>query len=91
MVEWNKRWMARAVWRRVKGASSWRREVPSGTVVLRSARNESRVVVTTACLRSARRAFAALHPKQAHDATPVANMAHLELAQCKNGPGKRKE
>ena len=32
--------MARAVWRRVKGTSSWRREVPSGTDILRGARNK---------------------------------------------------
>ena len=82
--------MARAVWRWVKRTSSWRREVPSGTDILRGARNKSWIVVT-ACLCSARRAIAALHPKQAHDATPVTNTAHLKLFQCANGPGKRKE
>ena len=62
----------------------------SGTVILRGARNKSWIAVT-ACLCSARRAIAALHPKQAHDATPVTNTAHLKLFQCANGPGKRKE
>ena len=42
--------MARAVWRWVKRTSSWRREVPSGTVILRGASNESWIVVA-ACLR----------------------------------------
>ena len=64
--------------------------MPPGTVVLRGARNGSWIVVT-ACLHSARRAIAALHPKQAHDATPVTNTAHLKLVQCANGPGKREE
>ena len=82
--------LARAVWRRVKGTSSWRREVPSGTGILRDARNESRIVVA-ACLRSAKRAIEALHPKQAHDANPVTNTTHLKLVQCANGPGKRKQ
>ena len=63
--------------------------MPSGTVILRGARNESWIVVT-ACLRSARRTIAALHPKQAHDATPVTNTSHLKLVQCANGPGKLK-
>ena len=39
--------------------------MPSGTVVLRGARNENWIFVAV-CLRSARRAIAALHPKQAH-------------------------
>ena len=52
--------------------------MPSGTDILRGARNKSWIVVT-ACLRSARRAIAALHPKQAHDATPVTNTTHLNL------------
>ena len=52
--------------------------MPSGTVVLRGARDKSWVVVA-ACLCSARRAIAALHPKQAHDATPVTNTTHLKL------------
>ena len=65
--------------------------MPSGTVVLRGAHNESWIVVA-ACLRSVRRTIAALHPKQAHDdATPVANTEHLKLTQCANGTGKRKE
>ena len=67
--------------------------MPSGTVVcvvLRGARNESRIAVV-AYLRSARRAIAALHPKQAHDATLVTNTTHPKLVQCANGPGKRKE
>ena len=72
------RWMARAVRRRVKETSSWRREVPSGSVVLRGARNKSLIAVA-ACLRSARRGIAALHPKPAHDATPVANTAHRHI------------
>ena len=63
--------------------------MPSGTVILRGARNKSLIVVT-ACLRSARRAIAALHPKQAHDATPVTNTAYPKLFQCANGPGTGK-
>ena len=43
---------------------------------LRGTRNKSWIVVT-ACLCSARRAIAALHPKQAHDATPVTNTTSL--------------
>ena len=57
--------------------------MPLGTMTLRGARTESWIVVT-ACLRSIRRAIAALHPKQAHDATPVTNTAHLKLVQCAN-------
>ena len=52
--------------------------MPSGTVILRGARNESWIVVA-ACLRSARQAIAALHPKEAHDEPPVTNTAHLNL------------
>ena len=63
--------------------------MPSGTVVLRGARNKSWIVVA-ACLRSARRAIAALHPKQAHDATPVTNTAHLKLASVREWSGKAK-
>ena len=37
-----------------------------------------------ACLLKARRAIAALHPKQAHDATSVTNTTHLKLVQCAN-------
>ena len=56
--------------------------MPSGTDILRGARNKSWIVVT-ACLRSARRAIAALHPKQAHDATPVTNTPHLKLSSAR--------
>ena len=52
--------------------------MPSGTVVLRVAHSESWIVVA-ACLRSVRRAIAALHPKQAHNAAPVTNTAHLHI------------
>ena len=62
--------------------------MPSDTGILRGARNENWIVVA-ACLRSARLAIAAIHPKQAYDATPVTNTTHLELVQCANGPGKR--
>ena len=69
------------------------REGPSsGTVVLRGAHhNESWVVVAVCRLRSVRRAIAALHPEQAHDATPVAKTAHLKLSQCANGPGRKRK
>ena len=62
--------------------------MPSGTDLLWGARNKSWVVVA-ACLCSARRAIAALHPKRAHDATPVTNTTHLNLFQCANNPRPR--
>ena len=90
-------WMARAVWRWVKGRL---REPARGDgkchhqapcyYLLWGARNESWIVLA-ACLRSARRAIAALHPKQAQDATPVTNTKQLKLAQCANGPGGKRE
>ena len=36
-------------------------------VVLRGARSNESLIVVAACLRSVRRAIAALYPKQAHD------------------------
>ena len=62
--------------------------MPSGTMVLLGARNESWIVVA-ACLRSVRRAIAALHPKQAHDATPVTKTTHLELQAQSSVPSAR--
>ena len=57
-------------------------------MVLRGARNESWIAVTT-CLRSARQAgYRGASFEAGADATPmINNTSHLKLAQCANGPG----
>ena len=77
-----RRWggSARVIWPCCSVCVSHRRDVPTGTVILRGVRDKNWTVVA-ACLRSFRRALTAVHPEPARGPTLVTSATHLEIGE----------
>ena len=77
-----RRWggSARVIWPCCSVCVSHRRDVPTGTVILRGVRDKNWTVVA-ACLRSFRRALTAVHPEPARGPTLVTSATQLKIGE----------
>ena len=77
-----RRWggSARVIWPCCSVCVSLRRDVPTGTVILRGVRDKNWTVVA-ACLRSFRRALTAVHPEPARGPTLVTSATQLKIGE----------